>query len=163
MDTTASVEYGTHMPALIKAVGASSGPILECGGGLYSTPFLHFACYETRRPILTLETDPEFFEWLRPFESDYHQIRLITDWAGTDISGPWSVALVDHNPTGRRKEEIKRLANTTDYIVVHDTNPRLEGKYKYSEVYPLFKYRRDFTREKPHTAILSNFYPLENL
>ncbi len=151
-----SVEYGSHLPALIKVITKTRGSVLELGMGMFSTPYLHFACYPNRT-LISYTNQKDIYDLLLHFKSEYHEIHFVTNWDQIDISGHWSVALVDHEPAGRRKEEIKRLANSADYIVVHDTNPRLEKKYRYSEIYPFFKFRKDFNREKPYTAILSNF------
>lgn len=157
-----SVEYGSHIPALIKVINKTSGPVLELGMGLFSTPYLHFACYPDRK-LVSYESNKNFYDWLSPFKGNFHEIKFVEDWEKIDISEHWSVVLVDHEPFSRRKEEIKRLAKSADYIVVHDTNPRLDRKSRYSEIYPLFKYRHDFNREKPYTAILSNFKDLSKL
>lgn len=157
-----SVEYGSHIPHLIKIMNITNGPVLELGMGIFSTPYLHFACYPNRR-LVSYENHKDFYDWLSPMKKDYHEIYFVTDWDKINISGHWSIVLVDHDPTSRRKEEIKRLANSADYIVVHDTNPRLDRKYRYSEIYPLFKFRKDFNQEKPYTSILSNFKDLSNL
>ncbi len=157
-----SVEYGSHLPALMKVINISDGPVLELGMGMFSTPYLHFACYPKRR-LASYENDKEVYNWLNIFKSDYHEIHLVEDWDKIDLFGHWSTVLVDHNPTSRRREEIKRLAQSADYIVVHDTNPRLDRKYKFSEIYPLFKFRKDFNREKPYTSILSIFKNLSSL
>lgn len=154
-----SVQYGTFLPALIKVMQITDGPVLELGMGVFSTPYLHFACYPKRR-LVSYESDKQYYNWLNIFKNDYHEVHLVKDWDKIDLSERWSVVLVDHEPARRRKEEIKRLANSADYIVVHDTNPRLDGKYRYSEIYPLFKFRKDFNLEKPYTAILSNFKDL---
>lgn len=164
-----SVQYGSFLPALIKVMNVTDGPVLELGMGMFSTPYLHFACYPERK-LVSYESDKEYYNLLSIFKSEHHEIHFVKDWDEIDLSagelcssGHWSVVLVDHNPTGRRREEIKRLLNSADYIVVHDTNPRLDRKYRYSEIYPLFKFRKDFNREKPYTAILSNFKDLSNL
>ena len=34
-------QWATHLPALTATVAATSGPILECGVGIWSTPILH--------------------------------------------------------------------------------------------------------------------------
>jgi hypothetical protein len=136
-----SVEYGSHIPALIKVINITRGPVLEMGMGLFSTSYLHFACYPKLR-LVSYDNHKDYFEWLIPFRSDFHEIHFVEDWDKIDISGHWSVALIDHDPVSRRKEEIKRLTNSTDYIVVHDTNPRLERKYRYSEIYPLLNSER---------------------
>ena len=149
-------EFGTHLPALIKAINATDGPVLELGMGIFSTPFLHFACYPERK-LVSYENVGSYKNDFDNFRSTYHQIHLIDDWSKADLSGHWSVALIDHEPAIRRKEDIKRLADNTDYIIIHDTNPKTEHRFRYREIYPLFKYRMDFNYEKPHTTILSNF------
>ncbi len=157
-----SIEYGSHLPALMKVINMTDGPVLELGMGMFSTPYLHFACYPARR-LVSYENDIEVYNSLNNFKSNYHEIHFVRDWDKIDLSKRWSVVLVDHNPVSRRKEEIKRIEKNEDYIVVHDTNPRLDGKYKYSEIYPLFIFRKDFNREKPYTAILSNFKDLSTV
>lgn len=158
-----SINYGTHLPALIKAVSVSYGPILELGMGLYSTPFLHWACYQDKRPLVSLETDQEYCQAFKVFETDYHQIKFVEHWDKADLSGHWGVVLVDHHPDSRRKEEVIRLADAADYLVLHDTNPRCDHKYKFSEIYHLFKYRKDYWTVKPYTTILSNSKDLAKL
>jgi hypothetical protein len=158
-----NIAFGTHLPVLVKLVGKTDGPILECGTGLFSTPFLHFACYQNKRKLISIENNKDFYDWASPFKSDFHQIYFTKDWSEIDLSVHWSIVLIDHDPISRRKEEIKKLANSADYIVVHDTNPRMEKKHKYSEIYPLFKFRKDFNSEKPYTAVLSNFKDLSDV
>jgi len=157
-----STTHGTHLPVLIKVINITNGPVLELGMGIFSTPYLHFACYPRRR-LVSFENNSEFSEWITAFKSGCHETNFVDDWNKINISGHWSVALIDHSPAERRIEEIKRLSNSCDYLVVHDTNPRQTHKYHYNEIYPLFKFRKDFTREKPYTAVLSNFYDLSNL
>ena len=153
-----SPQYGTFLPALIEVVTKSKGTVLELGMGIFSTPYLHFAC--KNRQLVSYESDKKYYDWLKVFESENHQIHFVSSWDNVDFSGTFSVALIDHEPTSRRKMEIKRLAQNTEYIVIHDSNTRLEKRYRYSEVYPLFKYRKDFADEKPNTTILSNFHSI---
>ncbi len=168
MNIEVSVPHGTLLPALIKVVNKTTGPVIEFGGGLFSTPFLHGACYETRRPLYTIESDKAFYNWLKPFESDYHKVVFVENWDDPSLlklyaSFHWSVALIDHHPGWRRRQEIKRVASCTDYVVAHDSQPRSEGTYKYSRIYRLFKYRREFGREKPLTMVFSNIDDLLTL
>lgn len=163
---------GSHLPILTKLVNMTDGPILELGMGLFSTAYLHWVCFDSKRKLLTCENKPDYFE-LFDFKDkreegndySYHQLVFVEndDWDKIDLSGHWSIVLVDHAPGTRRKDEIKRLANSADYIVVHDTNGRHDRHYKYSEVYPLFKYRYDYTKAYPYTSVLSNFKDLSNL
>jgi len=153
---------GSHLPIMIKLLEITDGPVLELGMGLFSTPYLHWACFDSKRKLLSCENKSHFndfwnFTDKREAGNDYtyHTFEFIEDWDKLDLSGQWSVVLVDHAPGPRRKEEIRRLANNADYIVVHDTNGRNDWHYKYSEIFSLFKYRYD-TKFYPQTTVLSN-------
>jgi hypothetical protein len=164
---------GSHLPILMKLVGMTDGPILELGMGLFSTPYLHWACYDKQRKLVSYDTNKEFmnlFKYDDPREAKnkygYHERILVKNknWDAEDLlSIHWSIVLVDHHPGPRRKEEVRRLADNADYIVVHDTNGRNNFYYKFTEVYPLFKYRYDYAKCYPFTTVLSNFKDLKNL
>ena len=145
-----SMAYSTHLPILIKLFNMTEGPILEIGTGLYSTPYLHWACFEKKRKLVSYDDQAKYFN--PEYISDYHESYLVDDWG---------IALIDHHPSSRRKEEIRRLANSVDYIVVHDTEKKRDRQYRYSEIYPLFKYHYKFRGATPHTSILSNFKDLK--
>ena len=164
MNTPFSVGNGSHLPALIKAVAASEGAILEFGVGMFSTPFLHFACHDQKRKLISFEGDWDYYKWYHLFENDYHKVIQVKDgdWQGLELPEHCGVAFIDHLPNSRRRFDIMRVANIADYIVVHDTQPRGEPRYKYSRVFPLFKYRKDFPGY-PRTTVLSNIKDLSNL
>lgn len=160
MDTNISPTDGTYLGALIEIINKTTGPVLECGMSIFSTPYLHFACSSAKRKIISYDNSLVQYNKWKAFENDYHKINFIDDWDKIDISGHWSVALIDHEPKISRKDVIKRLSLSTDYIIAHDTQGRLENRYRYSEVFPLFKHRKDFTSERPFTTVLSNFIDL---
>ena len=162
---------GSHLPILIKVLSLSDGPVLELGTGLFSTPYLHWACYDAKRKLVSYENKKEFFDtWnyedKRESNNDYsyHQRILVenNEWDKIDISEHWGVVFIDHNPGPRRREEMKRVANNADYVVVHDTDDKNDFYYKYAEYFPLFKYRWD-SKIYPRTTVLSNFKDLSNL
>jgi predicted O-methyltransferase YrrM len=162
MNTPILTASGTYLPVLMKLVDMTNGPILEFGTSAFSTTFLHFACYEKKRKFISYENNPDCYKEYKSFENDYHKIVFVKDWDSIDLSGHYSVVLIDHDPASRRRFEIARLANNADYIVVHDAQPRSDFKFKYSIVFPLFRYRKDFNGEKPFTTVLSNFKNLSN-
>ena len=79
------------------------------------------------------------------------------------IDKKWDVVLIDQTPDLSRKETAKKLANKANYIIVHDSNPEHERIYRYSEIYPLFKYKRVWDKDDRHATVLSNFVDLEDL
>jgi hypothetical protein len=134
----------------------STGTVIELGCGLFSTPFLHWACRPTQRPLITYESKPEWIEFARQFErDDYHTVVLVEDWDKLEFDFPISVALVDHAPDERRRKEVAKLVEA-DYVVIHDAGNSHDRVYKLSTVLHLFKYRWKYNRVRPMTALWSN-------
>ena len=148
----------THYAALIGAVLATDGPILELGCGLYSTPLLHALCQAGQRTLVSADNDVDWAEKFWATADGWHTVAYVPDWDEWDVivSREWSVVLVDHAPAHRRVAEIKRLANRARFIVVHDTEPEMEEMYHYEAVLGEFAYRLNFTCCRPYTAIVSN-------
>lgn len=165
-----SGSYATHLGALIACINKTSGDVLELGTGIFSTPYLHYACTIGKRNLLSLDGDKA---WIRNYaESDfahylyrnaYHNLEYVPDWDKAPIDKEWDVVLVDQTPDEARKESVKRLANLAKYIIIHDSNERHEKNYHYSEIYPLFKHKRVWDLDDRHATVLSNFYDLEDL
>ena len=154
--------WGSHLPVLMKVLSITEGDVLELGMGLYSSPFLYWACFEKRK-LVSYDNDPKYFHWNKEYESPLHEVYLVEDWDKIDIEKPWDVVLVDHAPAERRIEEITRLSQFAKYVVVHDTQKRNEFAYHYSKIYPLFKYHYKYRNVKPHTSVLSNFVDVTKL
>ena len=149
------------MPVLMNVLSITQGDVLELGMGLYSTPYLHWACFGKRK-LVSYDNDPKYISINKQFEDEFHEVHFVDDWDKAEIEKPWDVVLVDHAPAERRIVEIKRLANFAKYIVVHDTQKRNEFEYHYSKIYPLFKHHYKYRNVKPHTSILSNFIDVKN-
>lgn len=135
----------------MKMVENTTGDILEVGGGLFSTPYLHFA--SKGRTLITLENDKRFYDFEKQFG---HDVRFIEDWDSVDFDKRFSFIFFDHAPAERRAVDIRRWMNKADYIVVHDTELTHEYEYNYKSIYPLFKYHYKHRDLKPHTSVLSN-------
>lgn len=171
MSKTYSGNYATHMGALIACMNKTKGDVLELGMGLFSTPYLHYACTVDKRRLLSLEENggwlkhfktSEFMHFLYP--NEFHQL----EWVGVYEDSPlilkeWDVVLVDQTPDLSRKETVKKLANLAKYIIIHDSNDKYEKVYRYSEIYPLFKYKRVWDKDSRQATVLSNFNNLEDL
>jgi hypothetical protein len=158
-----SIKYGSHLPVLTKLVEMTSGPILELGVGLYSTPYLHYACLPKKRELTSYEGDEGWMRSFKDCRTDFHQVHFIANWDDLPIDKFWDIVFIDHGPDTRRKDEAKKLANNAKYIILHDSTAEHDYLYKYSEIYPLFKYRYDYKLAEPHTTVLSNFESLENI
>lgn len=163
--------YGTHLPALMAAVERTNGPIVEFGCGYYSTLVLHEFCRQSKRRLVSAETD---MEWLNKFinlRDDYswHEFYHVTDWDvfQRDIirtsSVLWGVAFVDHKPGERRAVDIQLLRQHARLIVVHDTETDFGtgADYKYEPEFQRFAFRTDYKRVRPYTTVVSDFEKLE--
>ena len=151
---------GSHLPVLMRLLPMTTGPVLELGCGIYSTQYLHWACYTKQRRLVTCENNPAYFGYADQFASRSHEIRKVKEWSELDLSEPWSVAFVDHAPDEARWQDIARLTHA-EYVVAHDAENRNERKYKFSTIHHLFKYRWKYSGAFPYTAVFSNFHNLE--
>lgn len=157
----ADPSWATHIPVLLKALELTDGPVLELGMGMMSTPLLHIMCEAQNRSLISYDNDGRFIEMFSRFVAPWHVISLIEDWSTLNLYQPWTVALVDQKPAVARKDAIKQLTHV-DYVVVHDTQERADEFYGFEEIYPLFKYRYDYTKFSNQTTVLSNKHDVQN-
>jgi len=154
---------GSHLPVLIKLVQMTTGPILELGYGMYSTHYLHWACYPTNRTLVTYEGNAGWFEFAKQFEREYHTVQYVTDWESLDLSTPWSIAFLDHEDD-RRVLEARKLVHA-EYVVLHDADGATDRKRnpRYSSLRSVFKYHYQYCGPRPHTAVFSNVHNVAEL
>jgi hypothetical protein len=113
-----------------------------------------------KRRLVTYEDKPEYYDFLRQYETEWHEVHCIESWDNIDISEQWAVAFVDHEPNKggprhRRFLEVQRLTHA-DYVVVHDTERVNERRHRLSEINALFKYQYRYRDALPNTTIFSN-------
>lgn len=160
-----SIRYSTFIPMLLEAMARTNGDVLELGPGVFSTPLLHWLCERQKRNLVTIENNWHWHRFVKPYlTTDRHQFIFVRNWDDAEpyINKEWDVALIDHSPSDRRIVEIEKLANLAKYLVVHDSEPWKEREFHYSRIYPLFKYRFNFDKVDHQTAVLSNFYPVND-
>lgn len=154
-----SKNYTTHITMLMKTLQISKGDVVECGGGIFSTPLLHWVCKAMDRELISYESDPEYYRFERQFQSRQHRIRFVENWDEIDTTTHRGMVFIDHHPPPRRMIELERFKNSADYIVVHDTE-RKSRAYNHQEVFDLFKYRYDWKDCRPWASVFSNFYAI---
>ncbi len=152
------------MPCLLKAFSKTTGDVLELGMGVFSTPYLHYACMLSDRKLVSYENYKEWMQFFidYKYENKNHEINFVEKYSEADTEKPWDIVLIDQTPSTSRNEEIRRLANYAKYIIIHDSNGRHEKEYHYSEIYPLFKYRTVWDKDDRHATVLSNFVDLKD-
>ncbi|HUX75863.1 MAG TPA: hypothetical protein VMY40_04395 [Anaerolineae bacterium] len=127
-------------------------PILELGGGAYSTFILHAAL--PRRKILTLETSREWYPLLCHLLSKNHEIRLVPNIADAVrwMNGWKGLVLVDHAPAEDRPLTVEQLRGQENILVCHDSDHpewcggALEG----------WKFRADIPWPRGATTVVSD-------
>lgn len=163
-----SIRYSTFLPVLMEVMNRTTGDVLELGPGVFSTPYLHWICRKQQRYLLTLENHEMWFNFVRKYYQTgkgkpfRHRFVFMKNWDDAEklINKQWDVVLVDHSPSERRIEEIRKLSHLAKYIIIHDADDFQERNYHYSKIYSLFKYRYDFREVEPGTTVLSNFVDL---
>lgn len=151
--------WTTHMTVLMKVLGNSEGPVLEVGGGPFSTPLLHWICKMQGRKLVTYENEPTFFRLCKGFQSPLHKVRFIENWDDMDFETHWGVVFIDHHPDDRRVVDIINFKDKADFIVVHDTEK--EEKYGFPKAWKLFKNIYTWKECKPWTTVVSNTKSLD--
>lgn len=158
------LRWGTHLPLLIRMFDKTDGDVLELGTGNYSTAVLKLLCSMSGRTLYSYESNKEWYEKaIQEAPDPYHKIIYCSDWESADIDRHWGLAFIDHSPLRRRWVSIKRLANYADVIVIHDTEPWSDRFFKYSTIFPLFKYRVDYVKYTPQTSAVSNFIDVSQI
>lgn len=166
--------WSSHYPILVKVLNQiQTGDVLELGMGPFSTPLLHWLCVDKGLKLFSFDNDPKYWELNQKFATatSFHQMSLILNDNWDDLwQGPFSladkhfsVAFVDHKPAKRRYLDIAKLAKLADLVIIHDSEPEQDKYYAYRRIWPLFKYRFDYTKAKPHTTVLSNINDLSFL
>ncbi len=119
--------YGTHQRMLAAAIVQSSGPVVECGVGHYSTPLLHGLCAGGRE-LWSFDTNPTWVQHFRPLASPKHHIVGIHSW--DDIPNEkWGVAFIDCE-ISQRAALTARMLERADLVVLHDTE---DPQYRYND------------------------------
>lgn len=152
-----SPDWGSHVLALAEALARTSGPVMEWGIGLYSTPMLTAMCKAMRRTLVSVEHDIEWMQRVRPegtleFTTDVADLRLLSRHPY------WGVVFLDQGPTGSERWPVAIEAlHCADIVVLHDWNEHEEHIYRYREkVLPQAKAYVIDNRLSPATLILSN-------
>ena len=157
-----SLKYGTHLPCLIQAFGKTKGDILELGTGVFSTPYLHYACTLSKRKLVSYENFQEWYDFMKTYENEYHEVNFVEKYSDAKVDRLWDIVLIDQTPDPSRSEEIIRLKDLAKYIIIHDSNPSNYSVTHYDKIYSLFKYKADWMGDNNRATILSNIINLDD-
>jgi len=160
--------FGSHIPILIKILEQSKGPVLELGMGFMSTPLLYWMTLDQGRKLVSYDNEESWVTQHQKFRGKHNEIHYVEDWSLAPFEVPveeerWGVALIDLHPEEYRSTAAMRLSDSADYIVLHDSDPKCDFAYKYSNIYTCFTWKYHYTKKSPHTTIVSNFIDVTKL
>lgn len=127
--------WGSHMPALLAALGATHYGVLEIGVGHFSTPHLHFLCAAMNRRLLSVEQARDWHdEFATLYSTNLHSFRhgeYMDVLPGLVRILPWSVVFIDHSPGGKARSDVFELfIDHAEFVVVHDYHLENEDAIK---------------------------------
>lgn len=149
--------------------------ITEMGLGDGSTPFIaaHTARHKANR--LCADTDwayfTRYFEYTDPVHDGvfsalcYHGKDPLTKsfpdwdhWSGFYAISRPDLTLIDHAPGERRTIDLARIADTSMFVIVHDSQQTGAADYKLEPSFARYKYRLDdYETCADGTTLVSNF------
>lgn len=153
----------THLPFLLACLRRTTGPAIELGMGLFSTPLFH-AFAAQGRYCRSVDTNSEWVARMRAFfrgvdtESGTHDLVCTESGQKTPVEDKaWGFAMVDHEQS-RRAPDLLRLMNRAELILVHDaTMPQ----FRLEPVLGQFRFRFVTSDAWPATSLVSNFNPVD--
>lgn len=154
---------GSHFPVLAAAVARTTGPVLECGMGYWSSIMLYLMC-KGKRDLLGLDSDPL---WAGRFSGLYATGIIqggIDTWVAycqslRDDIYQDGVIFVDNAPGEARVPMIIALKGKAKFIVVHDLEadiPPSAGNYGWKQLNGMFRYHTVFKDFRPWTGVFSD-------
>ena len=138
----------THIPLLIRAVLEVKGPVLEFGAGHYSTAALSAICTSLGLPLTSVEADPYWANFARSLGHRVLEGRYEQNGATLLAENQrYGVVFIDHTDDDR-SIDIKRFADRTELMVVHDTAA--------DRRFPMFAHHYLDTWLEPYTSLLAH-------
>jgi len=158
-----AVLWGSHQPALIHLLNTIiTGPVLEFGMGVHSTPMLHFICEQQGRRLESFEFSDRWLRKFYKYRNKKHSMNLFeieevkNDFCNF-LHKKYSIVFIDAHPAEMRQIVIDKMKGKVDYFIVHDTENVVLNKpcpYKYD--FSSFKHVLHFKGVHPMTTILSD-------
>lgn len=159
-----TLRAGSHIPVINTLMLHVDKPVLELGIGWNSTPIFHWLCQEKKLPLLSFESDQEWLERFKCFESETHHLFFHDFMSDIEVDFDIGLVFIDHRPARKRRHNAKYFKDKADFVVLHDSELANNPAYKYTPVYDEFKYKHEYKIVgEPHTMILSNRINLEEV
>lgn len=155
-----TLNYGSHLPALMACTAVCEGPVLEIGSGNFSTPCLHALCAALNLPLVTTELDDSWREQFLGFATPMHSVLKQTDALLAELAQrQWGLVLVDDWPDNRIGH-LNAFFDSARFVLMHDVNfPQYhQAIADWLAANPC--HHRTYTRYGPHTLAVSKTHPI---
>lgn len=155
-----TLNWGSHLPALMACTAVCDGPVLEIGCGHFSTPCLHAICAALKLQLTTVELSDEWRSLFTSYETAGHRVLKQSDPLLHELAGQqWGLVLVD-DVADTRINRLDMFFDSSRFVLFHDCNFD-----EYRE--PLKKWVQDrqcfhriYTKYGPHTLAVSKTHPI---
>lgn len=158
-----TLNWGSHLPALMACVAICDGPVLEIGCGHFSTPCLHAICSALKLPLVTLEMEDAWRNQFTDYQGPGHRVLKQTNELVREFAGQtWGLVLIDDYPDNRLSW-LPLFFGSTRFVLFHDANfPQYDIPLKqWLSVNPCN--HRFYTRYGPWTLVVSREYQIPEL
>lgn len=155
-----TLNYGSHLPALMACTAVCEGPVLEIGSGNFSTPCLHALCVALGLPLVTTELEDSWREQFLGFSTPMHSVLKQTDELLQEFAQrQWGLVLVDDQPQ-TRMDRLNLFFNSARFVLFHDCNfpdyqQPLDEWLSAHECH-----HRIYTKYGPYTLAVSKTHPI---
>jgi hypothetical protein len=155
-----TLNWGSHLPALMACAAVCEGPVLEIGCGHFSTPCLHAICSALNLPLVTTELDDSWREQFTSYSTHGHQVLKQTDALLQELAKQqWGLVFVD-DQADTRVDRLNLFFDSARFVLFHDAN-FLEYKQILDEwIAGRGCFNRTYTRYGPFTLVVSKTHPI---
>lgn len=158
-----TLNYGSHLPALMACTAVCGGPVLEIGSGNFSTPCLHSLCSALNLPLVTTEIEDSWREQFMEYSTPSHKVLRQTDELLMELATQqWGLVLVDDQPD-TRVDRLNMFFNSARFVLFHDANfPQFDQTLKEWVSTHQCHHRMFAPKHGPYTLVVSKTHALPN-
>lgn len=155
-----TLNWGSHLPALMACTAICEGPVLEIGCGHFSTPCLHSICAALGFPLTTAELDDSWREQFAGYATPGHRVLKQSDDLLVELSRQqWGLVLVD-DQADTRVDRLNMFFNSARFVLFHDANFPEYKQVLEEWVAGRECFHRTYTQYGPHTLAVSRTHAI---
>jgi hypothetical protein len=155
-----TLNWGSHLPALMACTAVCEGPVLEIGSGHFSTPCLHALCSALGLDLVTTEIEDNWRAQFADYATPTHQVLKQTEPLLHELATrPWGLVLVD-DQAHTRVDRLNLFFDSARYVLFHDCNFPEYKQVLEDWVAARQCNHRIYSRYGPHTLVVSKTHPI---